>query len=60
MNALTQNERNALTRAVPRTRRQQPRRRDEPCRRRLFSRRAYNVEGILVVPVGNGERAASG
>lgn len=23
----------------------------------LFSRRAYNVEGILVMPVGNGERS---
>jgi len=56
MNALTQNERNALTRAVLEL--------DVNNHAGvmshvvgLFSRRAYNVEGILVMPVGNGRKS---
>lgn len=56
MNALTQNERNALTRAVLEL--------DVNNHAGvmshvvgLFSRRAYNVEGILVMPVGSGEKS---
>ena len=54
MNAVTQNERNALARAVLEI--------DVNNHAGvmshvvgLFSRRAYNVEGILVMPVGNGD-----
>jgi len=56
MNAQTQNERNALTRAVLEL--------DVNNHAGvmshvvgLFSRRAYNVEGILVMPVGNGRKS---
>lgn len=54
MNAITQNESNALARAVLEI--------DVNNHAGvmshvvgLFSRRAYNVEGILVMPVGNGD-----
>src|SRR5574343_474582 len=56
MNALTQNERQALSRAVLEI--------DVNNHAGvmshivgLFSRRAYNVEGILCLPLGNGEQS---
>jgi len=56
MNAVTRNERKALARAVLEI---------DVCNHPgvmshvvgLFSRRACNLEGILVMPVGNGERS---